>query len=256
MTASTMTGGAAPRTGGGFPPNHAWDRNFFLLWAALAWAGILSGFGPEIVSHLQTHAKPYPLIVHFHAAAFMGWLLLFTVQILLIRTRRVAVHRKLGFAMIGLAGIMMVLGPATALIADHAKIGTPAADPGFLSVQFTDIIAFVGLTAAAVLLRNQASAHKRLILLATIYITDAGFGRFVFKLGITGADTASMWGSLYLGSTALILGAGAYDLITRKRLHPVYPPALAWVAAMQVTALALYATPAWTKLAASWIAAA
>jgi hypothetical protein len=258
MTASNvaqMEPGLAPRAGR-FPPQHSWDRNFFLIWAALAWAGILTGFGPEVVQHVQTHAKPYPLIVHFHAAAFMGWLVLFTVQILLIRTRRLTVHRSLGFAMVGLAGIMMVLGPATALIADHAKIGTPAADPGFLSIQFTDIVAFVGLVSAAVLLRNDASAHKRLILLATLYITDAGFGRFLFKLGITGTDTASMWGSLYLGSTALILGAGVYDMITRKRLHPVYLPALAWVAAMQTVALVPYANPAWKTLAASWIAAA
>ena len=74
---------------------------------------------------------------------------------------------------------MMVLGPATALIADHGKIGTPDDDPGFLAIQFTDIIAFVGLLSAAVLFRNTAPVHKRLVLMATIYITDAGFARWL-----------------------------------------------------------------------------
>ncbi|MBS0334657.1 MAG: hypothetical protein JSS35_17950 [Proteobacteria bacterium] len=185
MTASSLDGAAAGlgRGSGPFAPHHGWDRNFYLLIAAGAWFGILAGFGPDIARHVQTHARPFPLIVHFHAVAFMGWLVLFTVQILLIRTRRAAIHRKLGFAMIGLAGIMMVLGPATALIADHAKIGTPEADPGFLSVQFTDIVAFVGLLSAAVLFRNAAPIHKRLILLSTLYITDAGFGRWLFAMG-------------------------------------------------------------------------
>ena len=168
------------------------------------------GFGPEIVKHVQTHAKPFPLIVHFHAAAFVGWLVLFTVQVLLIRTKRGALHRKLGFAMLGVAAVMMVLGPATALIADHGKIGTPDADPAFLAVQFTDIVAFVGLLGAAVLLRDRAAAHKRLTLLATIYITDAGFGRWLGDAVHRGlGDSAiSFWASLYLGHDGADPGRG------------------------------------------------
>ena len=239
-----------------FAPQHPWDRNFYLLVAAGAWFGIAAGFGPDIAKHIQTHARPFPLIVHFHAVAFMAWLVLFTAQILLIRTRRVSLHRELGFAMIGLAAIMMVLGPATALIADHAKIGTPEADPGFLSIQFTDIIAFIGLLSGAVLFRDTAPVHKRLILLATLYITDAGFGRWLFAMGMTGSDLPSFYGSLYLGPMVLILGLGAYDLVTRRRLHPAYVLGLVWIVAMQATAITLYNTPAWKSLAASWIAAA
>ena len=258
MTASSL-GQSSRRlapTGAPFAPNHPWDRNVFLIYAVLAWAAILTGFGPEIVQHIRTHAKPFPLIVHFHAVAFMGWLVLFTVQILLIRSGRWAVHRTLGFAMIGLAAVMTVLGPATALIADHAKIGTPDADPGFLSIQFTDIVGFVGLTTAAVVFRKAAPIHKRLILIATVNITDAGFGRFLYKLGLNGTDPASFWASLYLGTTILILGVGAYDLATRRRLHPAYLVALVWVFAVQALSVSLYYQPAWKALAAGWIAAA
>jgi hypothetical protein len=263
MTASSLSQSSrrlAPKSvgPGSFAPNHPWDRNFYLLYVGVAWLGILSGFVPDIVHHVQTHAKPFPIIVHFHAAAFVGWLALFSVQVLLIRTKRWEVHRKLGFAMLGLAAIMMVLGPATALIADHGKIGTPDDDPGFLSIQFTDIVAFVGLLGAAVAFRNTAPVHKRLILMSTIYITDAGFARWlggpITKL--LGESPGAMWASLYGATTLLILGMGLYDLITRKRLHPAYLVGLAWVAAMQFTSITLYAIPAWKALAASWIAAA
>jgi hypothetical protein len=261
MTASSVARGApdlARRAGGGFPANHPWDRNFFLLWAGLIWLGIVMGFGPEILQHAQGHGKPFPLIVHFHAAAFLGWLALFTGQILLIRTKRWDLHRKMGLAMVGLAFVMMVLGPATALIADARKIGTPDAEPAFLGVQFTDIIAFAGLLGAGVVFRNTPSAHKRLILLATIYISDAGFARWLGDpihrwLGDGGW---SYWASLYLGTASLMLGLGAYDLITRRRLHPAYIGGLAWVAAMEVTALGLYATPAWKAFAAHLISLA
>jgi hypothetical protein len=250
----------APRrlapSGAGFAPNHPWDRNFFLVCAGLIWFGILAGFGPDIAKHAAGHEKPFPLIVHFHAVAFVGWLALFTGQILLIRTKRLDIHRKLGFAMLGLAAVMAVLGPATALVADHGKIGTPAYDPAFLSIQFTDIVAFVGLLSAAVVFRNTAPVHKRLILLSTIYISDAGFGRWIFALGVTGTDLLSFWTSLYLGPTVLLAGVGVYDLVTRGRLHPAYVAGVVWVASMQTAAITLYFNPAWKALAASWIAAA
>ena len=36
----------------GFAPNHPWDRNFFLVMVALAWLGILRGFGGDIAEHV------------------------------------------------------------------------------------------------------------------------------------------------------------------------------------------------------------
>jgi hypothetical protein len=258
MTASTVpdnSGRMAPPARRNFAPHHGWDRNFHLLYAGLIWLGILMGFGPEVAGRLQGHAKPFPLIVHFHAAAFVGWLALFTAQILLIRTKRWDVHRKLGFSMIGLAVVMAFLGPATALIADAREIGTPASDPAFLAIQFTDIAAFVGLLATAVVFRNTAAVHKRLILLATIYISDAGFARW---LGgplhrLFGDSPGSFWASAYLATATLMLGMGAYDLLTRRRLHPAWLGGLAWAAAMQITAISLYFSPAWKPVAAHLI---
>jgi hypothetical protein len=256
MTATSL--GQTSRRPAPFAPNHPWDRNFYLLYVGLAWLGVLMGFVPEIVHHVSAHEKPFPPIVHVHAAVFMGWLALFSVQVLLIRTKRLEIHRKLGFAMLAWAAVMMVLGPATALIADHGEIGTPDADPGFLAVQFTDIAAFVGLLGARAVFRNNGPVHKRLVLMATIYITDAGFARWLGGPlhSLMGATPLSHWGPSYGGTMILFLGLGLYDLITRRRLHPAYLAGLAWVVTVEIAALALRADPAWVKLAARWIAAA
>ena len=69
----------------------------------LIWIGIVMGFGSDMIRHFQTHERAYPLIVHFHAAAFAGWMVVLTTQVLLIRTRRHDLHRVLGFAAMGLA---------------------------------------------------------------------------------------------------------------------------------------------------------
>lgn len=241
-----------------FAPNHPWDRNFFLLMAGLAWLGIIRGFGGDIAAHVAKHQPAYPIIVHFHAAIFVSWLLLFTVQILLIRSRKLAVHRKLGMAMVWLIALMILIGPATALTVHHREMHDPAADPAFLAIQFTDILAFAGLVTAGLLLRKSPEAHKRLVLLATLYITDAGFARWLADgtFHLLGQSYWAQWVAFYGGPNALILGAGAYDLMTRRRLHPLFMIGAAWVFALQLTALALYASPAWATCAkrviASW----
>jgi hypothetical protein len=222
-----------------FALHHPWDRNFYLFMVALAWLGILRGFGAEVVTHVAQHKPAFALIVHFHAVVFIGWLVMFTVQIFLVRTKRLSAHKQLGFALIWLAGLMAILGPATALTVQHRAMADPHADPGFLSVQFTDILAFVGLTTAAVLLRRTPAAHKRLILLGTLYITDAGFARWLADswIHLLGFGFWPFWIALYFGSNLLVVLAGIYDLVTRRRLHPAYLLGVAWIFSNQMLAL-------------------
>lgn len=241
-----------------FAASHPWDRNFFLLMVILAWVGILRGFGGDIVDHVSHHRAAYPLIVHFHAAIFVAWLLLFTVQILLIRTKKVQVHKQLGLWLVGLAAVMAIIGPATALTVQHHGMADPHADPAFLSIQFTDILAFVGLTSAAILYRKKPQIHKRLILLGTLYITDAGFARWLADRWIhaLGNSYWAFWVALYFGPIALGALVGIYDLITRRRLHPAYLAGAVWMFSCQMLALSLYFSPAWLgaskRLIAAW----
>jgi len=96
--------------------------------------------------------------------------------------------------------------------------------PVFLAVQFADILAFAGLTAAGLLMREVPSAHKRLMLLGLIYISDAGFARYLNDF-MASPFGHGFWGEaagLYLGSDLLMIGLGVYDLATRRRLHPAY----------------------------------
>ena len=225
------------------------------MFTALVWVGVLSGFGTDSFNHVSKYGLDYPLIVHFHALAFVGWLALFTVQVALIRNARADIHRRLGMAGAGLATVMVVLGPATALVVDAARFAATGRTPEFLAVQLTDILALAGLTAAGLLSRRIPSAHKRLMLLGLIYISDAGFARLLngAMAAPLGHGVLGTIARLYLGSDLLLLGLGVYDLATRGRLHPAYLAGVVWMIALQCTAFVLLTNPTWKTLSSHLI---
>ena len=244
----------------GFPARSGADRNAFLIFVGLVWVGVISGFGTDSFHHVTKYGLDYPLIVHFHAVAFVSWLVLFTTQVTLIRNGRADLHRKLGAAGAVLAGVMLVLGPAAAIITDARAYEISSRAPIFLAVQFTDMIAFATLTGAGLLLRRNSMAHKRLMLLGLFYISDAGFARLLNTLVAAPLGPSFMAESflgqlatLYLGSDLLMLGFGVYDFMIRRKLHPAYVAGVALALTLQLTAYALLHNPVWKGISLHFI---
>lgn len=97
-----------------------------------------------------------------------------TVQVRLVRARRLPVHRQPGMAMAWVLGLMAVLGPWIALSVDHRDLVQSKASPTFLIVLLVEVLAFAVLITAGLLNRNRPAAHERLMRLGTFYTTDAG----------------------------------------------------------------------------------
>lgn len=235
-----------------FAPYHKWDRRFFLAFAALAWIAIIMGFSPELGGHLKGLTPYPPLIVHFHVAAFAGWLILFTAQIWLIRSRRLDIHRKLGLVAVALVPIMVVLGVATTLISRELRFEAGQNQMlAFMIVPLTDMVLFPSFAIPGLLLRKDSAAHKRLILLATAMLLPAAFGRWIGP-GILlhiGDGFFGFMAQSYLGPDAMILAAMAYDRIARGRVHAVYVIAVPWILAVQAITSAIYHWSGWMALA-------
>lgn len=230
------------------------DRNFFLLMVALLWLGILMGFVPDIAQRIQVR-RPFPVIVYFHGVVFVGWLCLLTVQVLLIRSRRVDIHRELGMAGVALYGAMIVLGLTTSVVVDYYVFPTPHGDPSFLSIQLADMVNFSVLGGAAIALRKAPDAHRRLMIMATVLISDAGFGRW-WGPGLHRLLGDGYWGSWaqdYLSDFLLIALMGVYDLFSRGRLYFAYVLGAAWGLGVQLVAIWLYVRPWWKPVATTLI---
>jgi uncharacterized membrane protein YozB (DUF420 family) len=253
MSEAVLGAARPPKTP--FAPYHKWDRDFFITYVVLIWVGIVMGFGSDMIRHFQSHERAYPLIVHFHAAAFVGWMVVLTTQVLLIRNRRHDLHRALGLAAMGLAAVMIVLGPLTAITTQRLDFGTPNSDPSFVAIQFGGITAFATLVGAAFLLRGNSSTHKRLILLATAAISDAGFARWLggsFHAWL-GDGFWPSYAGLFFATDVLIVALGVYDLVTRGRLHPAYMIGATWIFALELTENFLDLSPAWKPIALALI---
>ena len=204
------------------------------------WIGALSGFGKNSFVHIRDRGLDYPLIVHVHAVVFVGWLVLFAVQLALIRSHRVEFHKRLGLAGAGLAAVMVVLGPATALVSSTARYAVTHATPVFLPIQMTNTISFAGLVAAGLLLRGAPSAHKRLMLLSLFHISAPGFNRLLNHIisAPLGRSVPGQFVDMFGFSVLLIVALGAYDLATRRRLHPAFVLGAVWSLAWQVLGIA------------------
>jgi len=252
MATSITATATPPRVREPFPARLPTDYDFFLTYVVAIWLAVIAGFVPEVIQHLRTSAAPYPIGVHVHAIVSVAWLALLTSQTLLIRNNHVSVHRKFGMAGVVLAAAVVVAGFWAALSVESLALGTPKSRPPFLAVELSNIIEFGGLAIAAVIARHQPSAHKRLILLATLSLTPAAFNRAIGKPllhPLLGNGVWETYVQIFAATGLLVLGIGVYDLWTRRRLHPAWVFGALWIVAGQWTASWLFYNPAWKTLA-------
>jgi hypothetical protein len=170
---------------------------------------------------------------------------LFIVQTALIASNRPRIHRRLGYAGAALAIAMVVLGIAVAFKARLLGHGEPSPDAIFL-VSLGDIFTFAVFVGGGFLWRRNREAHQRLMLLAVVAgLLSAAIPRIPdFR-----EHPAAM---LFLGLSFLLAGP-IYDLVTRRRIHPVY----IWGCLFSILTLAPIRiarsfTPAWHRTA-NWL---
>lgn len=232
---------------------HRNDRIFYSSIAIALALTVIAGFGPTYYFRILSPSPlatlsggPVTFLVHLHAMLFSAWVLLFIVQTALIAQRKAAVHRRLGAAG-GVLALLMVVTGALAAMRQAARGVAPARfDPlEFLMIPLSDVLLFGGFVAAALRLRANREAHKRLMLLAYICIVTAAIGRLpgVLPLGPPA----------FFGLSLLFVLAGViYDRASRGRVHPVYVWGGTMLAISVPVRVLVSGTAAW-KHVAQWI---
>jgi len=155
------------------------DRRAALVWLAIFWPFVGVGFGFDLHNYLHEQ-PPVPQIVHVHAIATTLWLLIATALVLIVETGNVRLHRRFGWFAAGYAALIVVIAPWSELSWQALNLRTPGAlPPQFLSIAFSGVICMAVLLPWGVLMRRNSAAHRRVLILATICISDARFARMV-----------------------------------------------------------------------------
>src|SRR5688572_17514121 len=168
MTESEFVAYAAVRT----------DR-FYVRMAFVMLAVAVVGFAPTYWVPMGRGTLVVAPLVHVHGALFFGWMLLFCTQTWLAAYGKIGRHRELGVAGVVVACAMCTVGVATATrsLERAEAAGFGASGRAFSVVSFTAMVFFAVLVAVAVLKVRASATHKRLMLVATASLLQAGVGR-------------------------------------------------------------------------------
>ena len=193
-------------------------NSFYVGMAAALLLTMLLGFGRSYYLRAFTDAPPLSPFIHLHALVFTCWVIFFLVQTVLVVSGHRTLHRRLGFAGGALAGVIILLGIVTAVqgARNGHNPGGPFPDAlGFLITPLGDILLFTVFVLTGLYHRRQPEAHKRLMLLATI----GGFlWPAITRISLITGKFLPMFGVL----TLFVLAGPVHDLISRRRVHPVY----------------------------------
>jgi hypothetical protein len=226
------------------------ERRFFGGMAIALAVAVFAGFSRTYYFN-DFATAPFELtpLLHMHGAVFTAWMLLLVIQTVLVATRRVNVHRRLGIAGACLAALIVVLGSAVAVtrVADGTLLDHGAPPLVFMAVPLLGMAVFGGLTGAGLLLRGHAAAHKRLMLLATVELATAGVSRL---------PVVETWGPIgfFAVSDLFVVAIVVYDLATKRRVHPATVWGGLFLVLSQPLRLAVGGSTAWLAFA-SWLTA-
>jgi hypothetical protein len=235
---------------------HRADRNFFLVFLLICWLGVIMGFGPPALNRLNGHpASPAVPAIIIHALAFSSWFVLLTVQTLLVRSRRTALHMKLGMVAVGLIPIMAIATYFAEVFMQRWHLDHPPNNLPFLILPIFWAVGFTLLASAAIASRKDPAAHKRLILLATAIIVGAAYDRWWGDAlyNALGEGIGQFLIEEFLATNLILLGALAYDFCTRGRLHKVYVTAVPLTLVAEIAASLIFYSPRWQAIAASLV---
>jgi hypothetical protein len=228
------------------PVNRTAERIFFSSMAILLCVVVFIGFSATYFRAGMFRAPLPSPILHVHGAVFTLWMILFVVQTALISARRVAWHRSLGTIAFCLPPVMILLGVIAAIDALGRKVSIGPLDPAVSSaIPLIGIVAFTIVIFASWRARRNPAAHKRLILLATIGLTEAAFGRFPWsRMGLPPAAGA------VTGIGILLLLVIAYDLVSLHRIHRATLWAAPLIFVVSAFAVPIGMTTVWHSFAA------
>jgi hypothetical protein len=219
-----------------YPRESTFRGGYFFWMATLLLAVVLVGFAPTLYLRPLFDTAPIPGYLYLHGAVLTAWFVWLVVQTSLVATGRTATHRRLGVAGTVIAAAVVIAGPtATFSVVKRVRGAgldwdTDMSTVGFLGVEGVPMIQFVSgvvwgnllgivtfalLVTAAVVLRRNTQAHKRLMMIASLTIIIPALAR-IARWPVFGGEDGPLIPLVGLGLLATVI---VYDIVKTKRVH-------------------------------------
>jgi hypothetical protein len=227
------------------PVNPSWDRGFFVGMTFLLWTVVVWGFAKTYFLAGMVAAPLPNALIHLHGAVFTLWMMLLAVQVGLVSAGKLKWHKQLGLGGFGLAVLMLVLGilAATDSLRRGGDGNSGLGAKTFYVIPVSGIIAFAGLVYLAYRARSKPAVHKRLILIATIGISEAAIARWPVEIL---HDKPQL--RLVVILTFLLMVV-VYDMVSLKRVHKATLWASAFVMFVMLVRIPIAMSPPWQAFA-------
>lgn len=147
---------------------------YFIALMALAFAG----FWKSYFSKFFSGTNDFNFYFHFHAFMMVLWVTLLIVQPLLVRKKKLELHRMIGRLTYLLMPVMLI---SVLLILNSGMKALPAADLAFANVLFPvrDFFFLAIYFSIGVVYRRQVQIHARAMIVTGIVFIEPALFRFV-----------------------------------------------------------------------------
>jgi hypothetical protein len=212
-------------------------RSSFFFWSSALLLSLLAiGFAPTLYLRAFFAVPPIPGYLYVHGGVLTAWFVWFVVQTTMVRTGRTALHRRFGVIGAILAAAIIVAGPmATMRFVARLRAGGIDWDTDMSAIpalgiegqpmvlfasevfwgNLLGIVVFAGLVLAAILLRRDPQAHKRLMLLASIALVGPALAR-ISRWSVFGGEDSLFVPIVFLGLLAVLI---VYDVLSARVPH-------------------------------------
>ncbi|MFC4220185.1 hypothetical protein [Flagellimonas marina] len=157
------------------------ENRYFIFSAIWFLLIVFWGFAPSFyLSKYFDNPEPLPVHLFIHGISFTLWVLLYAVQVFLIRYRNYKTHMTLGILGVVIMAVMIPTGFFPVVY--KAYVGTNTVDVAGHNV-FRLLSAYI-LFGFAFAYRKKAFLHKRLMLGCMVMCTSAAIFRVSFDFGL------------------------------------------------------------------------
>ncbi len=192
------------------------------------------------------------VVMFVHGDAVFAWIVLLVMQVSLVHTRRLDVHRRLGLLSLALVPLIVVSTAQLGVFVMHRDLAAGLGEiaTSTLVGTITTPLMFTAPVAAALHYRRQPEFHKRLMWLATVAILWLAF--FRFRHYFPPMQRPDIWFG-FVPPALVVLGSMLWDRLAIGRVHPAYLIAGTAVIAESLLEVLLFDSAGWRVLG-HWLA--